>query len=116
MKVFITLFIVLNATIAFSHPVKPDFTCVEESGFTYEFYMSEFSEIQQFDNKGEFISMYDGINFDYLSIETHPTIDQYTIRYADNGNEIALIEFPSNSNTGTGEMIDHDQTMVCERL
>ena len=116
MKTLITLFAVLTTTIAFSQPVKPDFTCIEESGFTYEFYMSKFNEIQQFDENREFISMYDGINFDYLSIETYPSIDQYTVRYADGGNEIAIIEFPSNSKTGKGEMIDHDQTMVCERL
>ena len=112
-----TLIALLTLTISsFSYAEdKPAFTCVEESGFTYEFYMGDYHEIHQYDEKGEFIDMYDGFDTAFKSIETFPSIDQYTFYYADGGNEIAIVEFTSGSNTGSGEMIDHDQKMECKK-
>jgi len=112
------LFILALTAAASASPAlaaQPDIVCREQSGFRYEFYFSRFNEIHVFDENGRAIDHIDGIQMKYLTIETHPTIDQYTFQYAEEGNKLAVIEFTGNSKSGHGEMIDNDQKMSCRR-
>ncbi|MBL6988412.1 MAG: hypothetical protein ISR65_01465 [Bacteriovoracaceae bacterium] len=94
---------------------QPDFICYEESGFNYEFYYSEFTEIHQFDESNVFIDQYDGIEMIYKTLESYPSFDQFTFRYADGQNVVAVVKFKEGSDVGEGSMIDNDQTMACLR-
>ncbi|MDZ4663169.1 MAG: hypothetical protein SGJ18_16280 [Pseudomonadota bacterium] len=115
MKSFLfLLYLALPATVLAESRVKPDFVCIEESGFTYNFYFSSFTEIHIFDEKGKAVDQIDSIQMHYRSIETSPTVDQYSFVDED-GHQVAQIEFKQGAKKGSGEMTDNDQAMKCSR-
>ena len=95
--------------------IDPDFICVEESGFTYEMYMSHFNEIHVFDENGVNVYDIDGIQFNVMNLESLPPQTRYSVKYADGGTEIANFTFVGDEAIGQGEFVDNDQTMVCLR-
>lgn len=113
MKYATMMFSLLFSSFAFAQ--EPNFKCVEQTGFKYNFFIGNPSKIEMLDEKNQLISVMTDLELEFMSIETLPSIDSYTFKYNDGGNEIAHIEFVSAATLGNGEMIDNDNTMVCER-
>ncbi len=96
--------------------LTPAVICLEESGFRYEFYLgegnAEASTILAFDERGDAIYQYKN-----LVMQIVVTRDGEEIRFVDPrfGNDLAILKFSVGRLQGSGEMVDHDQTMVCAR-
>ncbi len=93
----------------------PDFVCLEQSGFRYEFFFSKFTEIHIFDEKGQALDHLDGLKVERKFKKSNPVKEQFAFVYADGGNKVAVIEFEAGKTKGRGEMIDNDQKMTCVR-
>lgn len=112
MKSLLFVLITLFASHVFAE--QPVFTCLERTGFKYNFYLGAEPRIEKFDDNNQDFGIMTGFVMEYLSIETSPSIDSFSFKYPD-GNEVAFIEFRADQRTGHGEMIDNDNTMICER-
>ena len=114
MKKNIVFLITLLASLNLFAAEKPDFTCVEESGFMYQFYLTNYNEIHVFDEQGNELDHMDGLYSEVKFYETLPSRTVYKVFY-DDGGQIAEVTFLGNENVGQGEMIDNDQKMTCIR-
>ena len=116
LMIFLSGLFISGTASAFTPPsTPPDFTCVEESGFTYEFYMTDFQEVHIFDETGEDLGHIDEIYYEVKFLEVKPGKTKYIVRYDDGDNEYAVFTFTDGEDTGSGEITDNDQTMVCQR-
>ncbi|MCB9095069.1 MAG: hypothetical protein H6621_08385 [Halobacteriovoraceae bacterium] len=101
----IILFLTLISTFSFAKANEPEFTCmVTQTGYNYHFYLSEEKKVEVYTPSGNFVTKFDGIDVRYMSIESIPSYDQYTIYFTDDNTTLATIEFQEEDTVGDGKM------------
>lgn len=115
-KIFILLIAFICVTSTVYAEQKADFSCIEVSGFRYEFYLFiEAPKIHVYDEKNNEVNKIDNITFSFKPFDSSPPKTEYNIQQVESGNLIAWFEFVEGENEGHGEMVENDQKMKCSR-
>ena len=111
------LFALLAAVfcVAQANAAQPDFICQDENGMKYEFYMSSYSEIQIYDQNGNFDNMIDGIYFQTLSLESFPPVDQHSVYDGETDELLGSVSFRGNNAKGAGNLEGYSNQLTCTR-